>query len=134
MKRILLALTVLLASATWSFAEDIDVGGIFNSLNAKEGVMWNVRDGRFLNTLTVELAGLQGFSLNAAYVGSDGLGATVDYDLAMLPKIELPVLNLVQYLHLGVGAAYKTITLGSDTADGDNRLVWGPVVTFKLKF
>ena len=101
---------------------------------AKEGMMYNVKDGRVLNTLSLEVADYAGVALNVAYVGSDGLGAIIDYDLSKIPKVNLPVLNLVQYLHVGIGAAYKTITLASDTAEGDNRFVWGPQVSFKLKF
>ena len=136
MKKLIFGIIMLtmLTIGNTARAEDLSIGDTLVKMGAKEGVMFNTKDGRFLNTLSLELANYMGFGLNAEYIGIDGLGGGIDYDLAQLPKINLPVLDLVQYLHVGYVYGVKTITLADDRVSADNRVVYGPQITFKVKF
>ena len=106
--------------------------------------MYNVGQKRGMNILGLEVAngGLIGssehwkaLSFNVAWMGVDGIGGTIDYGLGNLPVASVPVLQYVQYLHLGYGLGVRTITTPeSGDPKSDNRLIQGPVVYLKFKF
>lgn len=116
------------------------VVSISDSLKAlpavKEGFFYDFSHNRGLNVLGLEVVQWKGISLDAAWIGIDGIGVTIDYSLSSLPVQTIPVLNYVQYLNVGYGVGYRTITSSVTDSDpkADNEFIQGPVVYLKLKF
>lgn len=97
--------------------------------------MYDFKNHRGLNVLGLELASYKGFAIDAAWMGIDGVGAVVNYNLGSLPVQNVPVLNYVQYLNIGYGLGWRTLTASSgDNPKSDNQLIQGPVAFIKLKF
>ncbi len=98
--------------------------------------MYDWRHQRTLNTLGLELISFKGASVDLAWMGIDGLGGTISYNLGSLPVSNVPVLKYVSYLNLGYGVGVRTITLNptTDNPKSDNRLIQGPVVYMKFNF
>lgn len=122
--------------ATAAQAESLKLGEILNKLPVKEGYFYDWKNGKGYNVLGLELAQYKGFSVNAAYVGMEGAGATLDYNLSGLPIENIPVLKYAEYLNVGYGVAVQQITLKDfdENPSSDNKLIHGPVVYLKLKF
>lgn len=134
-KRLIMVLAVcFMASAAQ--AESIKLGDVLNKLPVKEGYFYDLKDGKGYNVLGLELAKYKGFSVNAAYVGMEGAGVTLDYNLAGLPIENVPILKYAEYASIGYGAAVQQITLKDvdENPSEDNRLIHGPVIYVKLKF
>ena len=132
---ITVAITICFMAST-AQAESIKLGDTLNNLSIKEGYFYDLKDGKGYNVLGLELAQYKGFSVNAAYVGMEGAGVTLDYNLSGLPVENIPVLKYAEYLSVGYGAAIQQITLTEvdENPSSDNRLIHGPVVYVKLKF
>lgn len=98
--------------------------------------MYDFKHNRGLNVLGLEVVTFKGFALDAVWLGIDGLGVVANYSLSSLPIQNVPILSYVQYLNVGYGVGYRTLT--SDTQGGnpssDNRFIQGPVAFIKLKF
>lgn len=134
-KRLIMALAVCFM-ATAAQAESVKIGDILNKLPVKEGYFYDWKDGKGYNVLGLELAQYKGFSVNAAYVGMEGAGVTLDYNLSGLPIENVPVLKYAEYLSVGYGAAVQQITLKDvdENPSEDNKLIHGPVLYCKIKF
>lgn len=117
-------------------ADSLKVTELFNKLPIKEGVTYDYTHKRFLNTVGVEVASLGGFNLDASYIGVDGVGGSLTYNLGNLPVKNLPVLNYVQYLNAGYSVGVRTITLNQidKNPESDNKLIHGPTLFAKIKF
>lgn len=134
-KRLIMALAVCFM-ATAAQAESVKIGDVLNKLPVKEGYFYDWKDGKGYNVLGLELAQYKGFSVNAAYVGMEGAGVTLDYSLSNLPVENVPVLKYAEYLSVGYGAAIQQITLKDvdENPSEDNKLIHGPVLYCKIKF
>lgn len=133
--KFIMALSICLM-ATAAQAEAVKIGNVLNKLPVKEGYFYDWKDGKGYNVLGLELAQYKGFSVNAAYVGMEGAGVTLDYNLSGLPIENVPVLRFVEYLSVGYGAAVQQITLKDvdENPSEDNKLIHGPVVYAKIRF
>lgn len=102
----------------------------------KEGFMYDFKHNRGLNVLGLEIVTYKGFSLDAAWMGIDGLGAVANYNLGVLPVQNVPIISYVKYLNIGYGLGWRKITSDVDGGNprSDNQLIQGPVVFVKLKF
>lgn len=135
-KKFIIATALCLILASCAQAEPIKIGDVFNKFPVKEGYFYDWKDGKGYNVLGLELAQYKGFSVNAAYVGMEGAGMTLDYSLSNLPVENVPVLKLVEYLSVGYGAAIQQITLTNvdENPSEDNKLIHGTVLYCKIKF
>lgn len=139
LKRFVLIVAVCFM-ATAAQAESVKIGDVLNKLPVKEGYFYDLKDGKGYNVLGLELwagsGSIQGFSVNAAYVGMEGAGVTLDYDLSGLSIENVPILKYAEYLNVGYGTAIQQITLKDfdENPSADNRLIHGPVLYVKLKF
>ena len=106
----------------------------FKALNPKDGVMVDFQNHRALNYAAVTLFTKNNFNLSGGIVSTDGVGASVTYDLKTLPVSELPVLKVLQYAEVGYGASMNTITWADERTKPDNQIHHGPVVLFKFIF
>jgi len=138
MRQILLALVLLPLLVLQVRADDtkFSVFDLLNKLPVKDGVMFDVGHSRALNTLGVGLVTYKGAGIDLAYIGIDGIGAVLEYDLSNLPVQNVPVLQYVKFLNIGYAAGIRTITIPADESDpkSDNQLIHGPVLFFKAKF
>ena len=140
MRQIFLCLAILLLPAlaqAQTTPQSLSIGDTLKSLPAvKEGFMWDYTHHRGLNVLGLEVANYKGVSLDAAWIGVDGLGGIVNYSLSSLPVQNVPILNYVQYLNVGYGLGIRTMTLTDVTGNpkSDNQLIHGPVAFIKFKF
>lgn len=99
--------------------------------------MYDFKHARVLNTLGFGVLGYKNVELDLAYIGIDGFGAVLNYNLSGLPVSNVPILSYVKYLNIGYGAGIRTITkVTSDdpNAKSDNEFIQGPVVFIKLNF
>lgn len=137
MKKLLFLLLILVAVSlpTLAKAEGTILDQI-RTLPLKEGVMIDFQHSRVLNTVGFGLVGYNGIGLDLAYIGTDGVGAVLNYNLQNLPVKNVPILSYTKYLNIGYGIGYRTMALAD--VDGnpksDNQLVHGPVVFIKLNF
>lgn len=106
------------------------------TLPLREGFMWDYTHHRGLNTLSLGIIGYKGVGVDLSYMGVDGIGATLDYDLSTLPVATVPVLKYVQYLNIGYAVGWRTLALNpvTDNPKSDNQLIQGPVLFAKLRF
>lgn len=98
--------------------------------------MWDFKNHRVLNTLGFGVVSYDNFGLDLTYIGSDGFGATIDYNLSGLPVKNIPILSYVQYLNLGYSVGYRTMAVADVTGNpkSDNQFIQGPTVYVKFKF
>lgn len=98
--------------------------------------MFDFKNGRVLNTLGFGLLNYDKVSLDLAYIGVDGFGATLEYNLSGLPVQNIPILSYVQYLNIGYTVGYRTMALTnvSGNSKSDNQFIQGPTVFVKFKF
>lgn len=143
MQKLLLALTLLLslplvAQAQTAIAPSDTVTVIDNlkSLPLKEGFFYNIGQNRGENVLALQVLSYKSVGIDLTWIGIDGLGATLDYNLSGLPIQNVPVLSYLQYLNIGYTAGFRTITLPTDSTDpkADNRFIHGPSIFLKFKF
>lgn len=154
MRRLFLALMFSVSIVNFAIADEANLtpetslsvtDTLKNLPSVKEGFMYDFKHNRGLNVLGLEVANAsfigssdkwRALALDVAWIGSDGLGAVINYSLSSFPVQSLPVLNYLQYLNIGYGAGYRTLT--SDTDGGnpksDNQFISGPVAFIKLKF
>ncbi len=125
------------SEATPPSNEGLNVLGSLQNLPAvKEGFLWDYAHHRGLNTLGLEVVSWKSLGLDLTWIGTDGVGATLDYSLSALPVQNVPILSYVQYLNLGYAVGYRTLALGdvTDNPKSDNQFIHGPVIFVKLKF
>lgn len=117
-------------------ADSISIMDSLKSLPLKEGVMYDFKNDRFLNTLSFGIINYNNIGLDVSYIGIDAIGATIEYDMSSLPVQNVPILKYVSYLNVGYSFGYRTMTLSpvSDNPKSDNQFIQGPVVFVKLKF
>lgn len=144
----LLILPTLAKADTPSVVEDnptvIDYiwDGFHKLPNLKEGAMWDMRHKRVLNTLSIELANAGYFgefwkniTLNGSYIGTDGIGGGIDFNLSALPVESVPVLKYLEYGYVGYGCGLRTITGDTNSNPGsDNQGIQGIRFGAKLNF
>lgn len=109
----------------------------FKNLPLKEGVMYDFKHQRALHTLGFGVLGWKDLEIDVAYIGTDGIGAALNYNLQHLPFTNAPILFYTKYLNIGYVAGIRTITsVSSDdtNAKSDNEFIQGPVVFIKLNF
>lgn len=135
-KKFIMVAVAICFMATAAQAEAVKIGDVLNKLPIKEGYFYDWKDSKGYNVLGLELAQYKGFSVNAAYVGMEGAGVTLDYNLSGLPIENIPVLKYAEYLNVGYGAAIQQITLKDfdENPSSDNKLIHGLVAYIKLKF
>lgn len=145
---LVLALVILpnLAQAQPNNTSIIDslFSGFKNAPNMKEGVFVDFQHSRVLNILGVEIVNgshfgsfWNNFTGDLDYIGQDGVGGSLDVNLAILPVGSFPILKLIQeHSYIGYGAGYRTLT--TDGADGnpksDNQFISGPTIFVKFNF
>lgn len=137
LKLILLLALLSPALAQAQIANDtISILDQLKTLPLKDGVMYDFKNHRVLNTLALGVLGYGPVSLDLSYIGIDGLGVTLDYNLSDLPVKNVPILNYVQYLNIGYTVGYRTLTNDSisDNPKSDNQFIQGPTVFIKFKF
>lgn len=139
-------LTIVLGSTIMAsgvcYAQAISVGDVLQKAGATEGVLYDIKNQRGLNFLAAtvyEGTGItKNFAVVAGLVSTDGIGLAVNYDVGnALPKVNFPILSIVNYLRVGVGGAYRTITVHTDTVENskaDDKWIWGPTVFVKFNF
>lgn len=98
--------------------------------------MWDFKNHRGLNTLGFGVINYKNVALDLTWIGVDGIGATLDYNLSALPVKNIPVLSYVQYLNIGYSIGYRTLTLTdvSGNPKSDNEFIQGPTVFCKFNF
>jgi hypothetical protein len=135
MRQILIAITLLILP-TIAKADSLSLSDVFSKLPTKEGVTYDWKHKRFLNTLSFGVIGYDNFALNASYIGVDGIGASLTYNLSSLPVKNVPILKYVQYLEIGYTAGMRTLALSpsTDNPSSDNQFIQGPILTFKFNF
>lgn len=131
-----LILALLLMIPNLAKADAISILDQLKTLPLKEGVMYDIKNHRGLNTLGLGVLGYEGVALNLTWIGIDGIGATIDYNLGGLPVANVPVLKYVKYLNLGYTVGYRTLTLNptTDNPKSDNQFIQGPTVFVKVSF
>lgn len=137
MRKLILLLPILmLLIQTPSKADSLSVLDSLKTLPLKEGVMYDIKNHRVLNTLSFGVINYDKVGLDVSYIGLDGIGATIEYDLSGLPVQNIPVLKYVSYLNVGYSVGYRTLALGqvSGNPKSDNQLIQGPVVFVKFNF
>lgn len=98
--------------------------------------MYDIKNHRGLNTLGLGVIGYEGFGLDLTWIGIDGIGATLDYNLGSLPVANVPILKYVKYLNVGYTVGYRTLTLNpvTDNPKSDNQFLQGPTIFCKFSF
>lgn len=98
--------------------------------------MLDIQHHRVLNTLGFGILGYKDVEVDLAYIGVDGFGAVLNYNLQNLPVANVPILSYTKYLNIGYGIGYRTMALAdvNDNPKSDNQLIHGPVVFIKLNF
>lgn len=134
MQRLLLILVALLLLPTLSRADSIL--DKLRELPLKEGVTYDFTHDRFLNSFGLSIVGYDPIGIDLTWIGIDGIGATLDFNLASLPVKNVPILKYVKYLNIGYTAGYRTMTLTDVTGNpkSDNQFIQGPTVFFKVNF
>ena len=120
------------------YAQSISVGDVLQKAGATEGILYDIKNQRGLNFLAATLAEKWNFQVVGGLVSTDGIGLAINYDIGKaLPKINFPILSIVNYLRAGVGGYCRTMTVHSDavqTTKEDNKLGWGPTLFVKFNF
>lgn len=117
-------------------------GGLHKLPNMREGVFIDLRNHRTVQTLSLKLwdyAFLGKFgkyvSSNVNYIGSDGVGGSIDLDLSFLPVEDVPIIKYVEYLSVGYGGGFRTLTVPTGGNPGsDNKWIMGITVAAKFNF
>lgn len=119
-----------------SASNTISVIDQLKSLPLKEGVMYDFKNNRALNTLSLGIINYDSVGLDISYIGMDGLGLTLEYDLSSLPVSNIPILKYLSYLNLGYSVGYRTMAIADVQGNpkSDNQLIQGPVAFLKFKF
>lgn len=120
------------ASATY-----VDPGTILDYLAAitgylgvREGFFYDVDSEEFANYLAATLYTIPdtGLSISVGALDTDGILASLDYNVGMaIPSEDVPLLNLLEYLYVGVG-------VGAISVDNEWELVYGPTAQLKFTF
>lgn len=133
-----LFLTLSLASADEPsiVRDEFTIIDSLKKLPLKEGVTWDYIHHRGLNTISLGIIGYGPVGLDLSFIGIDGVGATLDYNLAYLPVKNVPIISYVQYLNIGYTVGCRTLAFNpvTDNPKQDNALVQGPTVFMKFKF
>jgi len=106
------------------------VAAIGGYLGVKEGFFYDVDNEEFVNYLATTLYTIPdtGIALNIGAVDTNGVIGSIDYNLgALIPADEVPLISLVEYLYVGLGA-------GMRNTDEDWEFIYGPTVVFKATF
>ena len=132
------AVIIVALMASSAFAETVSVGDVLTKAGAKEGILLDVKSGHGLNFLAATIAQKGQLSLVGGIVSTDGIGLAADCNIGgMLPETNFPILQLFDYLHVGVGGYYRTLTVHTDPVDNskaEDKWGWGPVAFLKWKF
>lgn len=133
---LLLLLAPCLAQAQTASSDTVSIIDQLKTLPLKEGALYDFKHHRILNTLGLSVLGYGPLTVDLAYIGIDGLGATIDYNMTYLPISNVPILSYLQYLNIGYAVGYRTLTNDgvSDNPKSDNQFIQGPVVYLKFKF
>lgn len=133
---LLVSLPLAAQAQTVALSDTVSVLDQLKTLPLKEGFMWNIPQNRGANTLSLGVLGYNGISLDLTWIGIDGLGTTLDYNLSNLPIKNVPVLSYLQYLNIGYTVGYRTLALNPTTGNpkDDNKFIHGPTVFLKFKF
>lgn len=136
LKKMILSVLMLLISPILSKADSISVIDSIKQLPLKEGLTYDFKNDRFLNTLGFGVINYKNIGLDVSYIGVDGLGATLEYNLGGLPVQNVPILKYVSYLNIGYTVGYRTLALAdvNDNSKSDNQFIQGPTVFVKFNF
>lgn len=117
-------------------SSQLSIFDALKTLPLKEGVMYDFKNSRVLNTLSLGVVNYAHVGLDLSYIGSDGIGATLEYSLSGLPIANIPILNYLAYLNIGYSVGYRTLALGdvAENPKSDNQFIQGPCVFIKFKF
>lgn len=134
--KLLLPLLALLLLPNLSRAESVSVIDSLKSLPLKEGAMVDFKNHRILNTLGLGLINYENFGLDLSYIGVDGLGVTLEYNLGALPVQNIPIIKYVSYLNIGYTVGYRTMAWAdlNDNPKSDNQFIQGPTLFCKINF
>lgn len=139
LNKLLLTIVMTLA-CSYAKAETVAVTNVLSKIPAvKSGVIYNFGSHQTLAVNTFELASYTALSLNAGLLRTDGAAAILALDLnkVKLSFLQLPILDLTNYLSVGYGIGYQNITLTSDYSENtkdDNRFVHGLYGAVSWKF
>jgi hypothetical protein len=112
---------------------------LVNVAQAKSGVMYDFATNQVLAVNTFKLAGISVVDLNVGMLRSDGVVGAVSVDISKLKLkwLDLPWVNLVNYVNIGYAVGVQNVTLhGGYDQDpvGDNHVVTGPYASISVKF
>jgi hypothetical protein len=135
---IIFALFALYAPICHAQSESLTLGDVIQKAGATEGILYDAKAKRGLNFLATTIAEKGAYSLVFGLVSTDGIGLAANFDVgSTFPKVNFPVLSVVNYLKIGVGVYIRTMTVKTNsdqtTAD-DNKMGWGPTVFVKFNF
>lgn len=125
MKKLLLAMAILLAAAIPAKADELNVSELISKLPAlNQGVGYSVKDSNFNYLATIDAVSFKGFKIEAGYAGvakntGDKLVGVLSYDLLKLKNVgvTLPILDLVEF-RPGVWLGYGHIN-GASLGDSE---------------
>jgi hypothetical protein len=135
-----LLIAVFVMACGLAHAEALSIGDTIKSLpGIKSGVLYNVGKHQVLAINTLEVATYGPLALNAGVLRTDGLAATLSVDLnkVKLSWLQMPILNLTNYINVGYGIGYENITFTGDYAENpkdDNHFTHGIYGAISLKF
>jgi hypothetical protein len=133
-----IALISMILTSGMVYAQAVSVGDVLQKAGATEGFLYDIKGQRGLNFLAATLFEKGNFQVVGGLVSTDGIGMAVNYDIGKAFKpIEFPILSLVNYLHVGIGGYYRTLTIHTDPVENskdDNKFGWGPTVFVKWAF
>jgi hypothetical protein len=143
MKKVILALVLILALVIPAMAQDLQVLPQTTGISIidqvkkipgmKQGIGFSLIENEVNYLTTVELASYKGYALEAGYNSKDKIVAVISADLINLKKlgVTLPVLDLID-IRLGLYGGYGSINskaLGSSEWDAG---VSGTVISVKF--
>lgn len=113
MKKLLLTLALTVCLVGSAYADALDVGGIVDKIEFKQGIAYSLIDNGINYLSTIEVLKKKGFALELGYAGDldsvdHRLVAVVSYELFKLKDyIDIPVLDLIEAnigYYVGVGS------------------------------
>lgn len=131
MRKLILAVVLILAMATMAKAETLNLGDSLAKIPVlKQGIAFDF-DKNELNYLsTMDVAKWKKFSLETGFSSKNKAVAVISLDLLNMNNvIKFPILdNLV--FRPGVFAGYSRVNLGEGQGGGNNEFSWGLSCTF----
>ena len=96
---------------------------------AKSGIIYDFKTNQVLATNTIKLASVKFVDINGGALRTDGLALTASVDISTLKIswLQLPVIDLFNYINLGYGVGVEDIS-------SDKHYVNGPYASISWKF